>query len=116
MCDNCFILEQIIKYSDSNPHKNYMPTIKFIEEMISQDRIELYAGDCEVKDIKDVLYEEKSYTICHFFKCKSCDGFYFVGACIRGTPIYKKIKNIEKEKIENMVHGTIGTYYKKNKL
>lgn len=73
--------------------------------------IELYAGDCKLSETINVLYEEKHYTVCHYFKCNECEQMFFIGACIRGTPIYKQINNIMEEKVEKLLWGKEGTKF-----
>ncbi|NBI29174.1 hypothetical protein [Chengkuizengella marina] len=111
MCEKCYILKKIFKVADSNPHLNYFPTIKFIEELVLQERIEVYAGDCPLNDIEQLLNEEKHYTVCHYLRCKDCFHYFFIGACIRGTPIYKTMVNFKKEELENMLWGQHGTFF-----
>ena len=61
----------------------------------------------------EVLEEEKHDTVCFYLRCSKCGKIYFLGAYIRGTPIYKYVEDIKKEKIDNMIWGNKGVYYKK---
>lgn len=84
--------------------------------MIEQGRIELYAGDCLIEEAEKNLLGEQHYTICHYLKCKSCSRFFFIGACIRGTPIYKALDNLNDVNLDNMLWGHCGTLYKNNTI
>lgn len=111
MCEKCYILKELFKSAERYPHQNYFPTIAFIKEMTKQNRIELFAGDCPLDEVERLLEEEKHYTICHYFSCKSCDQYFFIGACVRGTPIYKTMDNLEAENLDRMLWGHCGTLF-----
>ena len=113
LCDKCYILTELFKAAESNSHQNYIPTLSFINEMIKQGRIELYAGDCPIEEVKKNLNDETHYTICHYFMCKGCNHYYFIGACIRGTPVYKTIDSIKNVNFDNMLWGRYGALYYK---
>ena len=112
MCDKCYILVKIFEAADSNPHSNYLPIISFIEKMIHQERLELYAGDCPIEEVQRILMEESHYTIRHYLKCKTCNQHFLIGACIRGTPVYRIIDKISGENIDNL-WGRYGIYFRK---
>ncbi len=111
MCNSCYVLEELFKASESNPHENYFPTFAFINEMVTQGRLELYAGDCPLEEMKKHLADEHHFTIQHYFKCKSCNTYYLIGACIRGTPLYKVMLNLTDINFDKNLWGRIGTYY-----
>ena len=73
--------------------------------------MELYAGDCPLEEAEKHLWEEKHYTVCHYIKCTKCNRYFFIGACIRGTPIYKLLDSLTGEKIDNMLWGQCGTLF-----
>jgi|BioPla2DNA2_1021312.scaffolds.fasta_scaffold32279_4 hypothetical protein len=112
MCEQCYELRKLFEAGDSNSHYNYIPTLSFINEMVKQGRLELYAGDCPIEDVEKHLSEEIHYTIRHYFRCKSCNDYFFIGACIRGTPIYKIMKNVDSENFENLLWGKYGILFK----
>lgn len=111
MCECCDIIKVLFKEANTNPHIYYQSIINFLEAMEKSEKAELFAGDTLLKDAVNILYEEKHYTVCHYVRCKKCGLIYFVGACIRGKPIFKEVKDIEKENIDNLIWGCIGFYY-----
>lgn len=111
MCDNCHVLKELFKGAGTNSQKNYLPVLAFLKEMIRQGRIELFAGDCLLEEVEDQLADEIHYTIQHYFKCKSCTQYFSVGACIRGTPIYKVVDNLNTIHFDNTLWGKCGTLY-----
>lgn len=115
MCEKCYVLTEIFKAADSDSHYNYIPSISFIRAMIKQDRLELYAGDCPLEEVEKHLWEEKHYTVCHYLRCTKCNQYFFIGACIRGTPIYKILGGLAEEKIDNILWGHYGTLFNKPK-
>lgn len=98
--------------STENPHDNYYPVLRFLEGMEEQKLVELIAGDCLLKDAASIFESEKHYTLCHYIRCKSCGAVYFIGACIRGTPVFKKEENGVPENINKIIWGNMGLYYK----
>ncbi|MDD3923644.1 MAG: hypothetical protein PHP11_00885 [Erysipelotrichaceae bacterium] len=115
MCDKCNSLKELYSNVINQPYQNYLPTIRHIERMVNLGQIELYAGDCLLEEVDCILYEEKHYTICHYLKCKGCNQFFFIGACIRGTPIYKTLDTLKEEKISNVLWGKCGTLFDNRK-
>jgi hypothetical protein len=114
MCQQCSVLKKLFEAAGSNSHYNYIPTLAFINEMVKQGRLELYAGDCPIEDVKEHLFKELHYTICHYFKCKSCNIYFFIGACIRGAPIYRIMKDINSENIDKLLWGKYGILFKQS--
>lgn len=114
MCDKCYVLKELFKAAASNSHQNYIPTLAFIKEMVKQGRIELFAGDCPLDEVEMHLSAEIHYTICHYFSCKSCNQYFFIGACIRGMPIYETMVTLNAVNFDNMLWGYYGSLYEQN--
>ena len=93
MCKNCDIVDSSFKGAYSNPHLNLAPIHSLLSVLVKRKQLEIYAGDCPFDDMLEVLEEENG--------------------CIRGTPIYKYVEDIKKEKIDNMIWGNKGVYYQK---
>ena len=49
------------------------------------------------------------------FTQRSCGTLYFVGACIRGTPVFRQVEDIRKENLGTQLWGRCGTYYLQKK-
>lgn len=111
MCKNCRIIEGTFQAATSNPHMNYEPVYYLLSEMIRQKRLKIYAGDCIFDEALSILSMERHYTVSFYLECTSCYKVFFYGACIRGTPIYEQVDNINKEKIERLIWGKEGTYF-----
>lgn len=111
MCKNCDIINHTFQGAASNPHQNLFPVYTMLLTLKQSNRIEVYAGDCAFEDMMQVLGEETHYTVCFYLRCPDCDTYYFLGACIRGTPIYKVIDDISQEKIEHLIWGREGVYF-----
>ena len=110
MCKNCSILKAAFQ-SASDDSMNYSPILEMVKVMGMQKRLELYAGDCLLDEIHDILDKEEHYTIKHYMKCTECGQIYFFGTCIRGAPIYKTVTDIGRENLSNMLWGRQGTLY-----
>ena len=111
MCDKCYVLKELFRGAESNSHQNYIPTLAFVREMVKQDRIEIFAGDCPLEEVEKHLSDEIHYTISHYLKCKSCNQYFFIGACIRGIPIYETKSSISSKDFDNLLWGRYGTKY-----
>lgn len=113
MCKNCSIIDALFKSASDKAHENYVPIINFLEALENEKRIELFAGDCMLKDAAEVLNEEKHYTVSHYFRCKDCGQTFFIGACVRGTPVYKTVDDIENENenVSTIIWGKLRQKY-----
>jgi hypothetical protein len=111
VCDNCHVLKELFKGAESNSQKNYLPVLAFLKEMVRQGRIELFAGDCLLEEVEKQLSDEIHYTIQHYFKCKCCNQYFSVSACIRGIPTYKVVDNLNTINFDNALWGKCGTLY-----
>lgn len=111
MCKNCDIVNSSFKKAVSNPHGNFIPVYNFLSVLVAKKQLEIYAGDCPFEEMLTILDEEKHYTVCFYLRCPKCKRIYFFGACIRGTPVYKRIENIKQEKIDNLILGKEGIYF-----
>lgn len=114
MCNNCMILEELFMVARKEPHLHLVPVYQKLVEMIKQNQLGVYAGDCRFEDALDVLASEKHYTVCFYLQCESCGEIFFLGACIRGVPKYRKVDDIKDEKIEHLLWGREGSYFKKD--
>lgn len=111
VCETCEFIKSVFIAARNEPHYNYMPVLMMLKEIEIQKRIELFAGDCPIEDVSYHLDRELHFTVRHYFKCKSCGQFLFVGACIRGTPIFKTLNSLENENFENVLWGKAGILF-----
>lgn len=112
MCKNCNDIDTAFKNAQGTPHKSFMPVYELLLSKIENEQLTIYAGDCKFKDMLDIIDEELHFTVCFYLQCPACGIFYFFGVCIRGAPVYKKLENITKKEIENIIWGKEGTFFK----
>ena len=79
--------------------------------MVREGQIEFYAGDCLLDDMERHLEEERHFTIQHYFRCVACGQSFFIGACIRGTPVFEKSFPPAPETLTRILWGHCGTFY-----
>ena len=103
------------KEDNSISHRQYAQLLQKLMELERQGDMELYAGDCPLEDTGAVLDAEQHYTVCHYMQCRSCEALYFVGACIRGAPVFRQVADIRKENLDTRLWGRCGTYYLQKK-
>lgn len=111
MCKTCDFIKSVFTAAKNEPHHNYMPLLMMLKEIERQKRIVLVAGDCPIEDVLYHLDKELHYTVRHYFKCKSCNQFLFIGACIRGTPIFETLNTLENKNFEKILWGKTGTLF-----
>lgn len=107
-CPSCVSLSA---QAGINSHCQYHQLLRELMEQERQGLIELFAGDCPLEDANAVLEAERHFTVCHYMRCRDCGAIYFVGACIRGTPVFRQVEDVKKENLDNRLWGRCGTYY-----
>ena len=85
------------------------------KELISQGKLELFAGDCPLEDADRILNAEQHFTVCHYLRCRTCGNLYYVGACIRGKPVFRRVTDLEAERVGFRLWGRCGTYFENMK-
>ena len=68
-------------------------------------------GDCPLEDADGILASEQHLTVCHYLRCKSCGSLYYVGACIRGKPVFRRVTDQDTERIAFRLWGRCGTFF-----
>ena len=114
-CPFCGSLAAQIKRSPNGSYRQYDQILCKLMELERQGCMELFAGDCPLEDTDAVLNAEQHYTVCHYLRCRRCGALYFVGACIRGTPVFRQVEDIGKENLGTRLWGRCGTYFSQKK-
>ena len=114
-CPSCGQLTAQMREDGSISYHQYDQLLQKLMELERQGDMELYAGDCPLEDTGALLDAEQHYTVCHYMQCRSCGALYFVGACIRGAPVFRQVADIGKENLDTRLWGRCGTYYLQKK-
>ena len=114
-CPFCGSLASQIKGALNASYRQYDQILCKLMELEQQGCMELFAGDCPLEDTDAVLNAEQHYTVCHYLRCRRCGALYFVGACIRGTPVFRQVEDIGKENLSTRLWGRCGTYFSQKK-
>lgn len=109
VCPGCGVLAGRLK-SAGRDRRQYSVILDMLMELEEKGMIELLAGDCPLKDAGAELEAERHYTVCHYLRCRTCGTVYFVGACIRGTPVYRQVEDLARENIDNRLWGRCGRH------
>lgn len=112
-CSSCDPLAAQMKEASGGSYRQYDQILQKLMELEQQGKMELFAGDCTLGDTDAALEAEQHYTVCQYMRCRSCGAIYFIGACIRGAPVYRKVENLQKENLDTMLWGRYGTYFSK---
>ena len=96
ICPSCGQLAAQMKEASGGSYHQYDQLLQKLMELERQGNVELFAGDCPLEDTNAVLEAEQHYTVCHYMRCRSCGALYFVGACIRGAPVFRQVADIGK--------------------
>lgn len=115
ICPFCGPLKAQIKERNGDPHRQYGQILCKVTELERQGCLELFAGDCPLEDTDAMLDAEQHYTVCHYVRCCRCGALYFVGACIRGTPVFRQVADIRQENLGTRLWGRCGTYFSQKK-
>lgn len=110
-CPSCGQLTAQMREDGSISYHQYDQLLQKLMELERQGDMELFAGDCPLEDTGAVLDAEQHYTVCHYMRCRSCGALYFVGACIRGVPVFRQVADIKKENLDTKLWGRYGTYF-----
>lgn len=110
----CYSILEQMKESGGNSYFKYNLILRELINLERQGVIELFAGDCLLENADTVLGAEQHYTVCQYIRCRSCGTIYFIGACIRGAPVYYKVENLQAENIDTKLWGRFGTYFSKS--
>ena len=110
-CPSCALLAAQMKKASGRSYRQYDQILQKLMELEQQGKMELFAGDCPLEDTDTILGAEQHYTVCQYMRCRSCGAIYFIGACIRGTPVYRKVENLRAENLDTKLWGRYGTYF-----
>lgn len=110
-CPFCGPLTEQMNEFRNDPRRQYDRLLRQLIELERQGRMELFAGDCPLKDTGAVLDAEQHYTVCHYVRCRRCGALYFAGACVRGTSVFRQVSDIQKENLSTRLWGRCGTRF-----
>jgi hypothetical protein len=116
ICKTCNFIQEVFEAAKKDAHYTYGPVIMLLKEMELQKRIELFASDCPIDEISHHLNEEIHFAVRHYFKCTSherhCgERYFFIGACVRGTPTFKILDSLADENLANVLWGKTGVLF-----
>ena len=118
ICKTCDFIQDVFEAAKKDAQYTYGPVIMLLQEMELQKRIELFAGDCPIDEIPRHLNEEIHFAVRHYFKCTSHERHYgkryfFIGACVRGTPTFKILDSLADENLATVLWGKTGVLFEK---
>ena len=114
-CPSCGPLAAQMEEASCGSYRQYDQILQKLMELEQRGNMELFAGDCTLEETDAALASERHYTVCHYMRCRRCEALYFVGACIRGRPVFRQVDDIKKKNLNTRLWGRCGTYYSKNK-
>lgn len=114
-CPSCSGLHRLMTGRHRDPGETYDQVMAMAKELISQGKLELFAGDCPLEDADRVINAEQHFTVCHYLRCRTCGNLYYVGACIRGKPVFRRVTDLEAERVGFRLWGRCGTYFENMK-
>jgi len=111
VCNQCEIVKEMIEGPNQG---DYIGNLFELDVLVNKDVLELYAGDSPIEDVREHCEKEDRYTINHYFKCKKCGKYFFIGFCCRGGYIFREKINIENIDFNHIYDGKdkLGTYFK----
>lgn len=110
-CPACSLFYRLLTSKTREPWKKYDQVMATARDLVTQGTLELFAGDCPLEDADGVLASEQHLTVCHYLRCKSCGNLYYVGACIRGKPVFRRVTDQDTERTAFRLWGRCGTFF-----
>ena len=110
-CPACSKFHRLLAAKIREPGKKYDQAMATARDLMAQGTLELFAGDCPLEDADGILASEQHLTVCHYLRCKSCGSLYYVGACIRGKPVFRRVTDQDTERIAFRLWGRCGTFF-----
>ena len=114
-CPACSKFHRLLAAKIREPWKKYDQVMETARDLVDQGTLELFAGDCPLEDADSVLNAEQHFTVCHYLRCRTCGNLYYVGACIRGKPVFRRVTDLEAERVGFRLWGRCGTYFENMK-
>ena len=111
-CPACAAFAAEITAQARDRQRGYDAVLRLAIGLQRQGVLELFAGDCPLENTGAVLAAEEHYTVCHYLRCRSCGAVWFVGACIRGEPKYRRVDDITREPLDTLLWGRCGCRWK----
>jgi hypothetical protein len=103
-CEKCKSMQELVADDKIDLNK--------IQELVDDNVIELYAGNCYPKELSNHMNEGKHYTMNTYYHCTECDSYYYLGFCLYGRPIIKKVNHGDAENSAlRLEWGFVGTYF-----
>lgn len=110
-CPACSSLHKLLTANARDSWKKYDQVMATSRDLVIQGTLELFAGDCPLEDADDALASEQHLTVCHYLRCKSCGNLYYVGGCIRGKPVFRRVTDQDSERIAFRLWGRYGSFF-----
>ena len=111
MCTTCDFIDAVFLSAQEDRHFTYVPVLTMLFEIEKQGRIDLIAGDCLSDQLHTVNEVEVQLTVCHYFKCRTCKKYFFIGSYIRGTPTFRSLTTLKNEHLDKKIWGKFGLYF-----
>lgn len=108
MCGICSDISSMFLNAVGDNVSEYIKIIDRLQIEYDSNHLWIIAGDCPLSDAAKYLENEEHYTISHYLQCRECSQYFFVGACIRGIPVYKLLETLDNENIESKLWGQFG--------
>lgn len=109
---SCEVCNQLASFQVE--HSNLSTLVRLLEDLYTDHKIGLYAGDGYVENIVDDVRKENNFVYNYYFVCKKCNRYFYLGICIRGTPAFKEIKDITKIDLAKQCKGRYGSFFNQN--
>ena len=91
--------------------KNYFNALSAAKTLIKDGTMELFAGDCPIEEVEQHLKDEDLYTVILYLRCQKCNTYYWLGACVRGEPGIRIVRNVHKIPLNRVLTGRKGVFF-----
>lgn len=85
---------------------------RIIVELYRNEKIHIYAGDCEFDYLLQIIENDGPEYLAIIIFNTDDNNFYEIGVCVRGKPLYKKIKlDQDANRTIKAIKGKIGSHF-----
>lgn len=88
-CKDCLKLKTAFDNAKYNPHEALRDTYILMQELYNRKKLTLYMSDYSFENWDEEIRLEQHLTYNLYLKCRKCKKIYYLGVCVRGTPIYR---------------------------
>ncbi len=110
-CTECCDVLKAFEEAKKAPLHSWRSVYGLLLERVCANKLEVYASDCDFDKALDEIAKEVHFAYYFYLRCHKCGEIYYMGICVRGTPVFKTSEEFSENQIERTVKSGIGTFF-----